>query len=113
VREFDNLLEIAPNILISTEVMPDKLPALCDWWYYGIDHGQHIGFFRRRTLEFLAKSRNMYLLSDGKSYHLFTRSYYSRVTWFILMRIKSLLNIYVSLKLVPKTWTDHKMHEGL
>lgn len=112
LKELDHLLSISPNVLISTELICGSTPAIDDWWYYGTDHGQHIGFFRKRTLEYLATSRNMNLLSDGKSYHLFTRTRCNGQLWAILMKFKSLMRLYASSKLVSKTWSDHKMLEG-
>jgi hypothetical protein len=83
-RELSKMLTLAPNILISTELIPEPLPRCDDWWYFGLDHGQHIGFFRLKTLEFLAK-RNGYYLTSIFSYHLFTKKPISKTCWKILV----------------------------
>ena len=64
-KDLDSLLAIAPNILLSTLLIPDPAPAPGTWWYYGAEHGQHIGFFRLRTLKKLVADRGKFLLSDG------------------------------------------------
>ena len=63
--EMNKLLEIAPNILLTTNIIADPAPKPADWWYYGLDHGQHIGFYRLRTLQYLANKFNLHLISDG------------------------------------------------
>lgn len=61
------------NILFSTQLLPDPIPPPDGWWYYGLEHGQHIGFFRKRTLQYLADRFGLDLLSDNHSLHLLTR----------------------------------------
>ena len=56
VTELENLLSISQNILLSTEFIPEPAPPPGEWWYYGVDHGQHIGFFRKKTLSILPKN---------------------------------------------------------
>jgi hypothetical protein len=106
--ELEKLLSIAPNLLISTQIMPSPTPALDEWWYYGLDHGQHIGFFRVRSLEILAKKFGKHFSTDGYSYHLFTESPISPTLW--RLRIKLALkfpNIFTR-GLRSKTWDDFK-----
>lgn len=71
VDEIEKLFSISPNLLLSTVLLPSPTPAENDWWYYGINHGQHIGFFRVKTLQYLANKFNKKLLTNGISYHLF------------------------------------------
>ncbi|MDZ7771643.1 MAG: hypothetical protein U5K31_02725 [Balneolaceae bacterium] len=51
-------------------MIPDPAPRISDWWYYGTEHGQHIGFYRLTTLKYLARRFEKYLASDGISCHL-------------------------------------------
>ena len=62
--EIDRLLKISPNVLFSTDIMADPAPKQEDWWYYGKEHGQHIGFFRIRTLENLAQKRGIIFIEQ-------------------------------------------------
>ena len=72
VTELENLLSISRNILLSTEFIPEPTPSPDEWWYYGTEHGQHIGFFQKRTFEFLAKKYNLFFYTNGQNIHLLT-----------------------------------------
>lgn len=89
-EELDSLLGIAPNILFSTEIIAQPIPDQSDWWYYGKNHGQHIGFFRTSTLQKLAKDRGKYLSSDGQSYHLISDKPLNENIWKLLIRANKL-----------------------
>jgi hypothetical protein len=112
VEELDKLLGIAPNVLISTEIIADPAPKPADWWYYGKEHGQHIGFFRIRTLERLAQERGKHLLSNGVSYHLMTDHPINKTLWKLLIRANKLLPILLRRRLTPRTWSDHTLMAG-
>jgi len=70
--ELEKLLSISRNILLSTEFIPDPPPSPDEWWYYGSKHGQHIGFFRKKTFEYLAGNFNLYFYTNGQNLHLLT-----------------------------------------
>ena len=110
--ELDRLLAIAPNVLLSTEIIAEPAPRQEDWWYYGTEHGQHIGFFRIQTLERLAQARGKVLLSDGSSYHLIADPPCNRTLWRLCIRAGKLLPILLRSRLQPKTWTDHERMSG-
>ncbi len=69
--ELDEIFNIADNLLISEEIFEAPPPALNLWWYYAPESGQHISFYSKKTLNFIAEKFNKKLLSCG-SYHLFT-----------------------------------------
>jgi len=106
-EEMDRLLVISPNVLFSTELITGPTPAQGDWWYYGKEHGQHIGFFRLKTLEFLAARRGKYLISDGYSYHLMSDRPVNRIVWRALLKTKKILPGILRSKSRSKTWQDH------
>ncbi len=109
VEELRRLLNIAPNVLLSTEIISDPAPKQDDWWYYGKEHGQHIGFFRIRTLEKLAKDHGKYFLTNGTSYHLITDKPINLSVWKILIRFSRFLPFILQRKLVTKVWDDHAL----
>lgn len=108
-EELDRLLAIAPNVLFSTEIIADPAPKQDDWWYYGSNHGQHIGFFRIRTLEKLAKKRGKFLVTNGTSYHLMTDKPVNGKLWNIMIRINKFMPLLLRRKLTSKLWTDHNL----
>lgn len=83
--ELDDLFKISDNILCSTLLISDSPPNINEWWYYGVNHGQHIGFFRRTTLEYIAQKNGVNLVSDGRSYHLFYKDASLRFRLFKLL----------------------------
>ena len=106
-EELDRMLSIAPNLLLSTELMPTPAPTVAEWWYYGKEHGQHIGFFRLETLERMAKKHGKYLVSDGKSYHLITSKRINSNYWKFIRRITNFHPKIILRGLKSKTWDDH------
>jgi hypothetical protein len=111
-EEMDELLAIAPNVLFSTEIITDPAPKQDEWWYYGSEHGQHIGFFRVKTLEKLARDRGKFLLSNGVSHHLITDRPINQVVWRVMIRINRIMPFLLRHKLTTKTWLDHTLKSG-
>lgn len=48
------LFSVADNIIFSTELVPVSRPKVNEWWYYGAEHGQHIAFYTKKCLAFIA-----------------------------------------------------------
>lgn len=67
------LLKISDNIMFTTQVLPDPVPRPGEWWYYALEHGQHISFYTRETLARIASHFRLRLYAAG-SIHLLTRS---------------------------------------
>jgi len=109
-KELLAMLTIAPNVLLSTEIMPNLTPHLDNWWYYGKEHGQHIGFFRVKTLEKLANRHGKFVVTDGKSYHLITSKSIDLRVWKIVRKLISMLPWLVTRKLDSKVWSDHLLN---
>ncbi len=101
-EELDNMLTISPNILLSTELIRGSTPAQDKWWYYGKEHGQHIGFFRMQTLEYLAQKHGKQLTSNGHSCHLISDIPVNSFGWRGLLKVKkhlpSLLKVTIKVK---------------
>jgi hypothetical protein len=72
VAELRHMLANAPAVLLSTDLITTARTPPLDWWYFGTDHGQHIGFFRISTLETMARMLGCHYRSDGHSTHLFS-----------------------------------------
>jgi hypothetical protein len=105
--ELEKLLEIAPNVLLSTVLIPSPTPPHSSWWYYGEEHGQHVGFFREQTLQYLATQQKKYLVTDGASYHLFSDKPINKIVWLRMLRLKRIVAKFCRLKMHSKTWPDH------
>jgi len=73
LTEIEKMLCFSKSIFFSTELQPKtELKSLDDWWYFAPESGQHIAFYTKKTLEFIAKKYYLNLYSDNKSTHIFT-----------------------------------------
>lgn len=65
LEEIENLLKISKNIIFSTELasLPAKDPK--DWYYYCLEHGQHISIYTFNTLNYIARKYGLRLCSNG------------------------------------------------
>jgi len=108
VAEMEKILALGNNLLLSTYIIPSPSPAPSDWWYYGLEHGQHVGFFRVETLEFLAKRFGKHLVTNGRNYHLFTDSPTSAHLWRLGIRIGNRAPKIFSFGRSSKVWSDHE-----
>jgi hypothetical protein len=66
------MLDLADNVLISTELVPEPAPLPPNWWYYAVKGGQHISLYSADSLRKIASHFHVNLLSRG-SYHLISR----------------------------------------
>ena len=105
--EMKKILDISPNILLTTNIIADPAPKPSDWWYYGLNSGQHIGFYRLRTLQYLADKFGLYLISDGTGRHFFSKQKYSYIVWRILIYITGKFPKLLRMGMKSKTWEDY------
>jgi len=61
------------DTLIFTTLLYHGAPPPASWWYYSFATGQHIGFFRRRTLQRLAAELDMRFAS-ANGIHVFSKA---------------------------------------
>lgn len=108
VTELEKLFSFAPNILISTTLIPKPTPQLGDWWYYGLEHGQHVSFYRQKSMEVLAKKFGKYFASNGKNYHLFSDKPINKFQMKMIKDKRGIINRFAERSLTSKTWSDHQ-----
>jgi hypothetical protein len=107
--ELAALLARSDHVLVSTDLIPSPTPAPGSWWYYAPEHGQHIGFYRPATLAWMARQLGCNVLSDGKSFHLFSRKPVSVWRWRLARRTARWAPIWARLMLKSRMWSDHRM----
>lgn len=103
--ELTEMLRDSPAVLLSTELIASDATPSTDWWYYGPEHGQHIGFFRPATLRWMARKLGCYCASDGASLHLFSRTPIPRL-WLLLIKLSRFTPFVARFCLSSKTMTD-------
>lgn len=67
------VLSSTDTFVFSTELREVGSVPPPDWMYYGFAHGQHVSFFSRATLSYLAERTGTRLLTDGRFFHVLTR----------------------------------------
>lgn len=70
--EIKKMLMLSDSIAFSTLLLPQPIPHPDEWWYYGLEHGQHIALYTLTTLQFIAKNLGMRLYSNNVDFHIFT-----------------------------------------
>jgi hypothetical protein len=97
VDEIQKMLRFAPSIFFSTVLMPSDRPKPQEWRYYGLDHGQHVSIFSRKSLEIIGESFGLRLYSNGHSYHLLTNKSISPVLFRLVIsdRFSKIINMLV------------------
>ncbi len=68
-EELGYIFSLTDSFLFSTELIPEQ--DIETWWYLGFEHGQHISFYTKDSLEKIAKKYNKNYFNKG-SMHLFT-----------------------------------------
>lgn len=71
LQEFAKMQSISSNVVFSTQLIPNPRPDVHEWRYFGLEHGQHVSFYTRTALEFLARGHGLNLVSNRDDLHLF------------------------------------------
>ena len=73
VMEIEKILALSENILFTTELLPNPIPQPETWWYYGLDHGQHVSFYSLNALDHIASRYHLNFYTDGRYFHFLTK----------------------------------------
>jgi hypothetical protein len=100
------------TIIASTELYRGELPPP-DWWYFVSDTGQHIAFFQRRTLEFIAAKLGMRLYSN-RNIHVWTERSIGRMRFELLCKpaVAALWSRVACAGLPSRVWSDSERLAG-
>jgi hypothetical protein len=113
VKELDSLLKVTDTVIFSTEIYPSPLPSPENWWYFGLDHGQHISFYSKKTLNYLADKFNINYYRVG-SLHIFSKKEISNFTLFLPKLSKFGFEKIIERKMSSKVWSDYeRLSKGL
>jgi hypothetical protein len=99
------MLRNSRTVFMSTDLIVSAEPPPRDWWYLGPEHGQHIGFFRLNTLEWIASELGCHMKSDGRTLHMFSLDPIPSY-WPTFMRLRFLGRIAARMTLHSRTMTD-------
>jgi hypothetical protein len=105
IEEIDKIFKMSPNLLFTTETLPTLPPQPNQWWYYGLEHGQHISFYQQKTLSFLAKKFNKYYFSYN-NIHVFTDKKINPFYIKLIFKSQKFLYYFVEKNMKSKTFED-------
>ena len=71
LKEIEKMLKLSNNIIFSTRLTSKEIPEK-NWDYFGFNHGQHISFYSKKTLKYIAKAYNLNLYSN-QNLHVLTK----------------------------------------
>ncbi|MCG6913510.1 class I SAM-dependent methyltransferase [bacterium BMS3Abin03] len=110
LEELDKIYKISDSILFSTRIFYGKPPKPDEWWYYSLNAGQHISLYSRQTLNYLADRFNLYLNTDNKSFHLFSKKKINNTYFNMLLKLSVMgLSKLTSLNVKSKTDSDFEL----
>jgi len=104
--ELGNLLCSSRNILLSTEFIPEPVPDPDKWWYYGMEHGQHIGFFQKKTFDYLAEKHNLNFYTNGQNIHLLTDKHLLPFAFKWMIKLSKYIAPLIQRRMKSLTWQD-------
>ena len=110
--EIEKMIAFSTNVFFSTKLLPEQIPEPGKWWYYEFNHGQHVSFYSRKTLEFIASKYSLNFYSYGE-FHLFTKKEINPVLFSVIVKLSkygasALINKFF---VKSKTWDDHLLLE--
>ena len=69
MAELSKMLRHGDNVLFTTELLPQPIPPMGQWWYHSPEHGQHVGFFSKTTFAHIAEKLGMHFATNGTNLH--------------------------------------------
>ncbi|HRE40266.1 MAG TPA: class I SAM-dependent methyltransferase [Ignavibacteria bacterium] len=108
LEEIEKILKYSRNIFISTELYPVSNPSINSWWYFGLEHGQHIALYSKQTFEYIAKKFNLNFYTDGKNIHLLSEKKINRIFFKLLGYYYKIISRKKFKILKPLLDEDHK-----
>lgn len=104
-----NLSQLSPTrtIIFTTELCPSPPPRPEDWWYYGLNTGQHIAFFQERTLEAIATRLGVRYMRAGALHVFSERLPSTALAWLASSRLSVFVDFLARRRLGSKVASDH------
>ena len=113
LHEIDRIVQISPNVMFSTVLLPEGKVPPETWWYYGFEHGQHVSFYTLRTLKHLADLLGLSLCSNGRDFHVFSKRRIPNSLFRWVLRLRHAVPMSaIELLLGSKTWSDMMFLRG-
>jgi hypothetical protein len=106
IKEISKMLDISKTIVFSTVLLPKVIPKPEEWWYYALDHGQHVSFYSNKTFKYIAYEFKLNYYNLG-SLHLLTRKKIPTYLKILIGFSRFGLHTLVEKRLTSKVWSDY------
>ncbi len=73
LKEIEKVFSLSENIFVSTTLIPKNKSEIPEWYYLGLDHGQHIAFYTKITMKIIAEKFGYNYYGFFGYFHLFTK----------------------------------------
>ena len=105
------MMHYADSLLFSTELQPENITGINDWWYFAPETGQHIAFYTEKALSYIAQQLGYQFYTDGAFLHLFTKKTFSENP---LIPLRDSFLVRKAKKFIKKAeQAEYPMPEGL
>jgi len=94
-------------LLFSTMLYKEPLDK--DWWYFTFATGQHISFYKKETLSYIAEKLGLNFYTNGVNMHLMTKKPVSDIKFSLISKFWFIFYFWVYLRMKSKTFADHLM----
>jgi hypothetical protein len=111
VAFIDDTLKVAGSdtLIFTTDLYEGVVPKPDEWWYYTFATGQHIGFFKRQTLETIGTRLDLKFCSANGVHVLSRKSLEPRLlNWATGRRVAQIGAPWIRRRLGSKTLSDHE-----
>jgi hypothetical protein len=72
-RQIAEIFEYSTEVFFTTQLIGQQPPALNEWAYYGVEHGQHLAFYTEKSLRQFGQKYGLNFFTNGGDRHFFTR----------------------------------------
>jgi 2-polyprenyl-3-methyl-5-hydroxy-6-metoxy-1,4-benzoquinol methylase len=114
MSEIKNLIDISDILFFSTLLIPSYRPPppIVEWWYFCPSAGQHVAFYTRNTLEYIAKQFKLHFISNYSDMHIFSKHkinpyFFKSLNRFNMVRNK--LDFFRFFKQKSRVWDDFQL----
>jgi hypothetical protein len=107
IASVEEMLRFSDSVMFSTQLPPEPPPPVGEWFYYGLDHGQHVAIYSLPALEQIARRLNLHLLSYGGYMHLLSRRKVSALRWRVALNRFSKPAINLLYRRESLLWLDY------
>tara|TARA_B100000900_G_C20536540_1_gene698634 strand:+ start:374 stop:1153 length:780 start_codon:yes stop_codon:yes gene_type:complete len=108
LKEIERIFSLTDFVLFSTDLISVPAPKTEKWWYYCLEHGQHVSLFSNKSLQYIANKYNYNFISNGTNIHIFSKK---KITSKIFFITKIITKIGLDKFFIQSSKIDSDMNE--